>query len=342
MKKSDQEITDPAVIEEILTGSSVCRIAMHDGEAPYLLPFNFGYRDRCIYIHSAASGKKTDLLKQNGKVCFELELTAKIIRDTSPCKWSTIYRSAVGYGHVEILNGTQEKLDALGIIMSHYGAPDQTAFKASQVRSLVVLKLTIDRLTGKQSGNWDRFISSDRYNLESDRLLLKEVTRDDLEHLHRLHTFPEVDEFNTLGIPPTIQSTRMLLEEAIAEKREPVRKKILWSIFLKSTGAYIGEAGMSLSANRFRLGEIFYNLDPKYWGKGYATETVKRMIGFGFGKLKLHKVEAGVATGNARSVRVLEKAGMTREGVRRKVLPIRGQWKDNYHYAIVEDDPRDD
>lgn len=99
---------------------------------------------------------------------------------------------------------------------------------------------------------------------------------------------------------------------------------------------------MSLSANRFRLGEIFYNLDPKYWGKGYATETVKRVIRFGFVELRLHKVEAGVATGNTRSVRVLEKAGMTREGLRRKVLPIRGQWKDNYHYAIVEDDPRDD
>jgi hypothetical protein len=34
-------------------------------------------------------------------------------------------------------------------------------------------------------------------------------------------------------------------------------------------------------------------------------------------------------------------AGMTREGLRRKILPIRGEWKDNYHYAIVEDDPRD-
>ena len=55
----------------------------------------------------------------------------------------------------------------------------------------------------------------------------------------------------------------------------------------------------------------------------------------------LHKVEAGVATENKKSVKVLEKTGMTREGLRRKILPIRGEWKDNYHYAIVEDDPRD-
>jgi RimJ/RimL family protein N-acetyltransferase len=65
------------------------------------------------------------------------------------------------------------------------------------------------------------------------------------------------------------------------------------------------------------------------------------LINTGFESFQLHKVEAGVATGNLRSIRVLEKAGMTREGLRRKILPIRGEWVDNYHYAIVEDDPRD-
>jgi len=54
----------------------------------------------------------------------------------------------------------------------------------------------------------------------------------------------------------------------------------------------------------------------------------------------LHKVEAGVATGNVKSIRVLEKVGMTREGLRRKILPIRGEWIDHYHYAIVESDKR--
>ena len=98
---------------------------------------------------------------------------------------------------------------------------------------------------------------------------------------------------------------------------------------------------MHLSNDRFRLGEIYYKFSPVNWGKGYATEVARCMVRTGFEKFGLHKVEAGVATENLRSVRVLEKAGMTREGLRRKILPIRGEWKDNYHYAIVEDDPRD-
>ena len=97
---------------------------------------------------------------------------------------------------------------------------------------------------------------------------------------------------------------------------------------------------MNVSNNRFKLGEIYYNILPEFWGKGFATEVGKALVKFGFKELKLHKVEAGVQTENIRSIKVLEKLGMTREGLRRKILPIRGIWKDNYHYAIVEDDPR--
>ena len=61
----------------------------------------------------------------------------------------------------------------------------------------------------------------------------------------------------------------------------------------------------------------------------------------GFDDFDLQKVEAGVATENIKSIRVLEKTGMTREGLRRKILPIRGEWKDNFHYAIVRTDKRD-
>ncbi len=80
---------------------------------------------------------------------------------------------------------------------------------------------------------------------------------------------------------------------------------------------------------------------PAHWGYGFATEVTNALIKCGFEDFNLHKVEAGVATENYKSIRVLEKSGMIREGLRRKILPIRGEWKDNYHYAIVEDDPRD-
>lgn len=105
-----------------------------------------------------------------------------------------------------------------------------------------------------------------------------------------------------------------------------------------ANGTKIGTAGMFDSQDRFKIGEIYYKLIPEFWGKGYGTEVSRALIKFGFEVLKLHRVEAGVAIGNKASIRVLEKSGMLREGLHRKILPIRGNWVDNYHYAIVEDE----
>lgn len=177
-------------------------------------------------------------------------------------------------------------------------------------------------------------------DLVTERLTLSEITLEDLEIIHQLNSIPEVDEFNTLGIPKTLKDTERFLIPHIEAKYKVPRNSYMWKIILKATGEFIGVAGFSLSNDKFKLGEIYYKLNPAYWGNGYATELAKRLVLLGFIHFKLHKVEAGVATGNFKSIRVLEKIGMTREGLRRKILPIRGEWIDNYHYAIIEDDPR--
>jgi ribosomal-protein-alanine N-acetyltransferase len=175
----------------------------------------------------------------------------------------------------------------------------------------------------------------------TERLLLREINWNDLDSIHRLLSIPEVDKYNTLGIPKDKEETRELIRPDIEAKGKDPRCSFTWRIILAHSGDFLGLAGMTLSNDKFRLGEIWFKLLPVHWGRGYATEVARSLIVAGFDQLRLHKVEAGVATDNERSIRLLEKVGMTREGLRRKILPIRGEWKDNYHYAIVEDDPRD-
>jgi len=178
-------------------------------------------------------------------------------------------------------------------------------------------------------------------DIESARIKLVEISWNDLMDIHRLHSFPEVDEFNTLGIPKSIEDTKEIIRPLIDAQIEEPRKSYTWKIVLKESEAFIGLAGLKLSNDKFKLGEIYYKLLPSHWGKGFATEVARALIKSGFENFHLHKIEAGVATENLRSIKVLEKSGMRQEGLRRKILPIRGKWIDNYHYAIVEDDPRD-
>ncbi len=155
MRKFNQEIKDPKIIEEILSDSEICRIAMMDGDKPYILPFNYGYEINTIYIHCAPEGKKIDLLKVNGSVCFEVEHTAELLKAEKACKWATRYRSIVGYGEVEILNEFDQKKRGLEIIMRSNGAEGDLNFEKKQIDAVAILKLNISELSAKQSSNWN-------------------------------------------------------------------------------------------------------------------------------------------------------------------------------------------
>jgi len=154
MRKKNQEIKDKAKIEDILQSSIICRIAMTDGNRPYLLPFNYGYKENCIYIHSAKKGKKLDILRKNNYVCFEIEQEPKIITGETACDWTTEYRSIVGYGNIDIIDDTEEKKKALKILMEQHGAPELNTFEEKDLKRMMILKLKISEMTAKQSSSY--------------------------------------------------------------------------------------------------------------------------------------------------------------------------------------------
>ncbi len=153
MRKQDREITGAAALDAILTNASVCRLGMVDDGQPYVVPMNFGYRDHCLYFHSATSGRKIDVLRKNNRVCFEIEDGSAIVKHELPCRWSTRYRSIIGYGTIRIITGEAEKRRGLDVILEHYGGNNAGGpYDPESVGRLVILELKIERMTGKQSG----------------------------------------------------------------------------------------------------------------------------------------------------------------------------------------------
>lgn len=173
--------------------------------------------------------------------------------------------------------------------------------------------------------------------LKTARLTLRELSLADLEAIHHLHSLPETDQYNTLGIPDTIETTKQLVMEWMNTQGELPRKKYVLCIE-NDESAFTGLIGLNIGRPAYRNAEVWFKLHPTYWNQGYATEAVKMIFHFGFTELNLHRIEAGCAVENIASRRVLEKLGMTKEGHCRKLLPIRGQWMDNFEYAILETD----
>jgi len=174
--------------------------------------------------------------------------------------------------------------------------------------------------------------------LETNRLLIRELNVTDLDHIHELHSLPGTVQYNTLGIPESIHVTEKMLDDWLELQKQVPRKYYFFVIEAKEGNQFIGLIAFDIGKPNYRTAEVWYKLHSSHWGKGYATEALTRMLSFGFNDLKLHRIEAGCDVENIASYKVLEKAGMTREGMKRKKLPIRGEWKDNYFYGILEED----
>ncbi len=174
--------------------------------------------------------------------------------------------------------------------------------------------------------------------LKTNRLNIRELTFDDIDHVHKLHSLPETDEFNTLGIPETIQTTEKILTEWLTLQKQVPRNSYIFGIEKNDDNCFIGLIAMNLGKENYRNAEVWFKINKNFWQNGYATEALAKLLNFGFHDLKLHRIEAGCAVENMASSKVLEKVGMTREGMKRKNLPIRGEWKDSYFYGILEED----
>ena len=151
MRRKDREISNADQIEAILNDGLVCHLGMFDGELPYVVPLNYGYQDGYLYFHSAGEGRKVDIIRSSGYVCFQIETDLKLVKAERASGWSMKYRSVMGYGHIEELSSDEERLKALLIIMKHYSGSSEWELSAEELRNVLVLRLRVEEITGKKS-----------------------------------------------------------------------------------------------------------------------------------------------------------------------------------------------
>ena len=151
MRRQDREINDIAAIKSIIGKSLVCRLALSEGNRPYVVPLCFGYTDDTLYFHSAPEGKKIEILKKNGNVCFEFDLGLKVVQDEKACKWGMKYQSVIGFGEASFVDDLEEKRKGLDAIMENY-SNRSFDYPEAALNSTVIIKVEIESMTGKQSG----------------------------------------------------------------------------------------------------------------------------------------------------------------------------------------------
>ncbi len=169
--------------------------------------------------------------------------------------------------------------------------------------------------------------------IETERLLLRRFVLTDAPNVAVICNTEEVYK-GTLALPhPYTEDSAVWW---INHQDENFEKNYYYDYAItdKFTGELYGCMGMGIDLNS-NMGEIGYWVDPNHWNKGIATEAAKAIIQFGFEVKKFHKINARYFSYNPASGRVMEKAGMEREGLQKKHVWKIDQFEDIILYGIV-------
>lgn len=151
-----------------------------------------------------------------------------------------------------------------------------------------------------------------RVFLETERLVLRAFTPDDVDNLFELDNDPDVTYYINGGRPtPRDEIASTVLPRLLSYYQHGLRFGF-WAAVEKSTGAFLGwfhfRAREGISPDQPELG---YRLRTSAWGKGYATEGSRALIDKGFREQGIQRVTAETMVVNGRSRRVMEKCGLT-------------------------------
>ncbi len=150
MRLKNREISSSDELEEILRLGTVCRLGLCRDNIPYVVPMCYGYSEGCLYFHSAREGLKLEFIRNNRLACFEIETDVSVKPDEEAYRWSMNYRSVIGYGNLEEVSGTGNKLEAMNVLMQHYSGTDNWNISEHMIDNVLILKLSVTEITGKK------------------------------------------------------------------------------------------------------------------------------------------------------------------------------------------------
>ena len=152
MTKREYKITDEAQIRQILDTAKVLRLGIAVDNEPYIIPLNYGYTlengQLKLYLHSAVTGKKLDLLRKNPLVCFELDCDLRPFEGKVACQYGLSYSAISGRGTAVLVEDVVAKEEAMSILMKTQTDRD-FLFNERLVSIVAVIRVDVSEYTAK-------------------------------------------------------------------------------------------------------------------------------------------------------------------------------------------------
>ncbi|MEU6551337.1 GNAT family N-acetyltransferase [Streptomyces sp. NPDC046915] len=166
---------------------------------------------------------------------------------------------------------------------------------------------------------------------------LRPLEPSDAEAMWRWHNDPDVMRWMSDGYPSSLAQTRKRMEE----RPRNAYGEVLFGVEVPADAKLIGVVRLRDAEPETGCAELDLYLGEKdYWGRGYATDTMRTICRYGFQKMRLHKIRLTVVTENQAAHRVYQKVGFVDEGRLRQEFRRDGQWYDMFTMGLLEDELR--
>ena len=153
MRRQDRNVTDSAVIADVLNTAQVLHLGLVDDGKAYIVPLNYGWAEEngcyTLYAHSAAEGRKVDLIADGADVGFEMECGIAYFDAETACGWGNRFKSIIGEGTASLVTESEEKRTGLAAIMAHYSARKDYTFEDAMVNLVQVIQIDVTALSCK-------------------------------------------------------------------------------------------------------------------------------------------------------------------------------------------------
>jgi RimJ/RimL family protein N-acetyltransferase len=174
--------------------------------------------------------------------------------------------------------------------------------------------------------------------IETERLTLRAFTRGDVDAVFAYRQREDVARYLFDG-PMSYESCAETVQARIGQVALAAENdRITLAVVRRADDVLVGEITLIWRSVVSHQGEVGFVFNPEFHGQGYALEAVRALVALGFGTVGLHRIYARCDPRNAPSYRLMERLGMRREAHFREQTLLKGEWTDEYIYALLARD----
>ncbi len=171
-------------------------------------------------------------------------------------------------------------------------------------------------------------------DIQTERMTLRQLTEDDMDFIFDMFSRPETNQYVADDDVKNMEEAVELYEAFIKPKPYLFRLGMV----LEENGQLIGTLGfysISMDDKRAVLGA---DLFKEHWGQGLMQEAVQALLRYGFEEMELNRIEASVDPDNIRSMKLTERSGFVKEGVKRQLDWYKGAYHDDVVFSMLREE----